>query len=80
MRTSPTDFRVGDLLKIRLQDIMSPYGDAVLEMKAGQKSPPVDEVFSELAKAYEQRVCTWFPQVSLSIVLALGLVFQAVDV
>ena len=56
MRESPTDFRVGDRLKLRLQDIMSPYGDAVLETRAALKSPALDDVLQELQQAYEQRV------------------------
>ncbi|KAK9842803.1 hypothetical protein WJX74_002589 [Apatococcus lobatus] len=55
-RTGPSDYRVGDLIKFRLEDIMSPYGDVVLETRANAKSPAKDDVFAELVEAYEKRV------------------------
>ncbi|KAK9842802.1 hypothetical protein WJX74_002589 [Apatococcus lobatus] len=54
-RTGPSDYRVGDLIKFRLEDIMSPYGDVVLETRANAKSPAKDDVFAELVEAYEKR-------------------------
>lgn len=56
MRTGPSDFRVGDLIKFRLEDIMSPYGDVVLETRATLKSPAKDDVSMELLEAYKRRV------------------------
>lgn len=55
-RTGPSDFRVGDLIKFRLEDLMSPYGDVVLETRATLKSPAKDDVSRELLEAFKKRV------------------------